>query len=452
MHSNITRPYPERLGIILLSVIGTFTLMGALVLGIRNLGSTSVGTMMKPVTVRSEPASVSATGVDEGVTRPPADQDTPRNQVSQEPADKNNEIPDAVTAMDIPPENVVALVNDEIIDLAALNTMRAADLAMADLLAQPTSGDDDALLERLINGALVNQAAQDAGFSLTDGQIAQSLTGFLSQHGKSVDDLQVALAARGLTMDAFTGYFSRLLVIDGFLRSQSQALGMTPQAYLRSLQEPARISFGPASENIPALTQPETISAPPADDFTAPTADLPHSADPSEAPLDMPAASEEPGAVVSNPPAVEYGTNVGQFAPLFDLPALNYSEERLALSDLAGQPVLLSFWTTWCPYCRRQTPVLVDAYSRYRDQGVQFVGIDVKESRAPVANYIDAHQMEYPVVLDAEGATAAQYAVRGFPTTYFVDGSGRVVARYVGQLSPEQVNTYLDQLLAASGQ
>ncbi len=138
-------------------------------------------------------------------------------------------------------------------------------------------------------------------------------------------------------------------------------------------------------------------------------------------------------------------------APEFVLATMADDASSLALDDLRGQPTVLSFWTTWCPYCLRQTPVMVEAFARVADEGIQFVGIDVQEDRNTVATYLAQHQIEYPILLDEQGSIAAQYAVQGYPTTYFLDSDNRIVARNMGALTGEQLNTYL-QMLSPPGQ
>jgi len=119
----------------------------------------------------------------------------------------------------------------------------------------------------------------------------------------------------------------------------------------------------------------------------------------------------------------------------------------LDLDALRGQPVVLSFWVTWCGHCRAQTPLLVDAHARESATGVQFVGVNVRETADLVQPYVDQQGILYPVVLDADGRTAQQYQISGYPTTYFLDAEGRVVARHVGQLNAQALEQYLALLL-----
>jgi peroxiredoxin len=315
---------------------------------------------------------------------------------------------------------VIAQVNGRIVGRETLQVMLAADRAMADLLGQPLPSGDE-VLDRLVNEELVWQAAQAAGVDLEEDRVAQALQDFLTARGRSMADLEQALAAHHLDLEGFTAYFGRLLLVDQFSRTQAQSQGLTVAEYLIQLQRDARISFGPAAEE--ALAQVQSS-------FSQPTP---------EAPAATPV------------PDMARGTDTGQYAPLFELPALNTpAADRLALDDLIGKPTLLSFWATGCPYCRRQTPVLVDAYGRYAEQGVQFVGINVGEDQEQVQSYITANGLPYPIALDVDGEVASRYGVRGIPVTYVLDAEGRVVARHLGQLSPEQVDSYLERLLMAT--
>ncbi|HRA65793.1 MAG TPA: TlpA disulfide reductase family protein, partial [Caldilinea sp.] len=98
------------------------------------------------------------------------------------------------------------------------------------------------------------------------------------------------------------------------------------------------------------------------------------------------------------------------------------------------------------PYCLRQTPVLVDAYRHWATEGIEFVGINVQEDHSAVAAYVAQHGVDYPVLLDEQGSVAADYAVQGYPTTYFLDKEHRIVMRHVGALTDDQLNTYLTML------
>jgi len=343
--------------------------------------------------------------------------------------------PDRVAKPSTPDGEIVAEVNGQILTRQNLRVMQATDRAMAQLLggAPPTDAD---VLERLVNGELVWQAAQAAGFTVADAEVTQALAELLAGQRRSLADLERALSASGLSSASFNSYFGRLVTIDRF--AQRQAQNRTVTAYVGALQANARISFGPAAQL--AMTTATAVAASPTPRPTLTAAPPPQTALPAPTPIR----------------AAVRGIEAGQLAPDFSLPALMYfvtnatytETASLQLADLVGKPAVLSFWTTWCPYCRAQTPNLVAAYQRYGPERVRFLGVDVKEAAPVVQEYLRANGVTYPIGLDTDGQVAAAYHVTGYPTTYFLDAAGRIVARHTGQLSAEQIAGYLAALAA----
>jgi thiol-disulfide isomerase/thioredoxin len=104
------------------------------------------------------------------------------------------------------------------------------------------------------------------------------------------------------------------------------------------------------------------------------------------------------------------------------------------LSEYRGKVVALNFWATWCPPCRREMPSM----QRLKDQmdPDQFVilAIDVGEDDETVFAFIFALDVpiDYPLLLDTDGAVTDQWPILGLPTSFVLDRSGRVVLRAVG--------------------
>jgi len=311
--------------------------------------------------------------------------------------------------------NLVAIVNGEAITPEQLAQLQASDQAVALLLGQPSSNQDKSI-DRLVNSLLVKQAATAANFRLESGAATSSLKNFLASQGKSEVDLANALQAAGLEQSIFLAYFSDLLLVDAFSRREAKKQGIATTEYLLELQTKAQISYGPLATQpiafaplLPAVVEPTPTSQPTGE------------------PRDEIAVGRQPG----------------QRAPDFVLPALSPTP-TITLSALRGQPVVLSFWTTWCPYCRQQTAVLVDAANQY--PAIRFLGIDVKEGEAAVQAYVNQEAIPYPILLDKEGAIAESYGVTGFPTTYFLDADGLIVARQLGALNVVTLERLLARL------
>lgn len=333
--------------------------------------------------------------------------------------------------------DAVAIVNGVAITPEDFSQLRAIDAVMAEIAGQPPSSAA-LLLEQWVNGELVWQQAAAANFAPADAALA--LDNFLARVGRTREELTAALDAAQVAPASFAAYWQRLIDVEQFGRAAAEAQGVSTAAYVQALQQAARISFGPAATAI-FVASAAVAPAP------AATASL----DPQSSAGDAAGVTTAGSAADTAAAPGVRGVETGMVAPAFVLEALNSPSPTLALDDLRGQPTVLIFWTTWCPYCLRQTPVMVEAYPRAAEAGIQFVGIDVQEDRNTVATYLAQHQIAYPILLDEQGSIAAQYAVQGYPTTYFLDSEGRIVARNVGALTGEQLNSYM-QMLGPPGQ
>ncbi len=140
------------------------------------------------------------------------------------------------------------------------------------------------------------------------------------------------------------------------------------------------------------------------------------------------------------------GLAVGGPAPDFNLYLVNWQEKTISRDQLRGYPIVIAFWTTWCPHCEAQQPYLIDAARRY-SKAVIFLGVDVQEDERTVKNYLSENPLPYPVAVDPMGVTAGDYEVSGFPTTYFVDAEGNIAAVHVGELTEESLENYLQELI-----
>lgn len=340
-------------------------------------------------------------------------------------------VPPAEAGVPAPqPAEPLAIVNGTTLSPRDLEEAIAIDAVMAAMAGQsPTS--PALLLEQLVNTRLVLQAAGD---NIPAIDTAARLASLLAASGRDLAALDQALAASSIDRERFDLYFAQLVAADALARAHQAGSSQAPDAYVRELQRQARISFsGDGSALLAAnVVEPTSQPAAPAPDIEA-----------------IGVKANDVEKIVADAPAVNEarGTEVGQIAPQFSLPALDGAQGDLALESLRGQPLVLSFWTTWCPYCLRQTPVLVDAYGEWSARGIQFVGINVQEERGAVEPYVSEHGIAYSILLDAAGETAQAYAIQGYPTTYFLDADNRIVARHVGALTAEQLTGYLQNLL-----
>lgn len=118
-------------------------------------------------------------------------------------------------------------------------------------------------------------------------------------------------------------------------------------------------------------------------------------------------------------------------APVFSLHRLDGTGD-LVLSSLRGETVVLNFWASYCGPCKEETPLLQEAWTSWRNKGVVFVGVDVKDVRGDARAFLRRYNVTYPNVHDGKGWTIGRYGVTGYPETYFIDARGRVRYRIVG--------------------
>lgn len=100
------------------------------------------------------------------------------------------------------------------------------------------------------------------------------------------------------------------------------------------------------------------------------------------------------------------------------------------LADLRGNVVLVNFWATWCPPCRKEMPDLQALYDKYKDQGFVVLSIS-DEGAAKVAPFIKERNITYPVLLDPGRKVSELYQVEGIPKSFVYDREGRLVAQSI---------------------
>lgn len=135
----------------------------------------------------------------------------------------------------------------------------------------------------------------------------------------------------------------------------------------------------------------------------------------------------------------------GKPAPGFELVSLD--GETIRLSDLAGSPVVLNYWATWCRPCAMEHPVLIQAARAYEPRGVEFLGVLYGDTEDKARDYLRRRGSAYPTLLDPEQRTAIDYGVGGVPETFFISRDGTIVRKYSGPLYMELMVEILEELL-----
>lgn len=116
----------------------------------------------------------------------------------------------------------------------------------------------------------------------------------------------------------------------------------------------------------------------------------------------------------------------GDLAPDFKLQDLDKGFVSLG-SYKDKQPVLLFFWTTWCPFCRREIKLLNEKYSELAREGLKILTINIGERPERLERFVKNYSLNVPVALDIDTSVAYDYGILGVPTYVLINDKGYIV-------------------------
>lgn len=121
-------------------------------------------------------------------------------------------------------------------------------------------------------------------------------------------------------------------------------------------------------------------------------------------------------------------------APALGLEALDGREYGLA--DFEGRVILVNFWATWCPPCRKEMPALARLAQHFQGEAFEVVGVNVGESVDRIQDFLQTLPVPpaFPMLLDPDGSVSQAWHARVVPTTWVVDRSGDIVLGAVGEV------------------
>lgn len=122
---------------------------------------------------------------------------------------------------------------------------------------------------------------------------------------------------------------------------------------------------------------------------------------------------------------------------------------HLDSTSLLGKVVVVNFWGQWCGPCRVETPELEKVYEATKAKGVQFLGVDVKDSEQLAKAFVDAKHITYPSLYDPSGKVALafrDYPPNAIPSTIVLDRRGRVAAVYLKSLLAGDIEPVVTRL------
>ncbi|HEX2031949.1 MAG TPA: TlpA disulfide reductase family protein [Actinomycetota bacterium] len=128
------------------------------------------------------------------------------------------------------------------------------------------------------------------------------------------------------------------------------------------------------------------------------------------------------------------------------LPEYDLATFEALLAELRGVPVVVNIWGSWCPPCRVEAPELAEVSRRFEGQ-VQFVGVDILDTRPAARDFILQADWPYPSVFDPTGAIRDGLGYVGQPVTIVYDARGTKTFEWVGAVTGDQLREEIRKVL-----
>lgn len=138
-------------------------------------------------------------------------------------------------------------------------------------------------------------------------------------------------------------------------------------------------------------------------------------------------------------------------APDFTLQSIE--GKSISLSDYKGKIVILDFWATWCPPCRKAIPDLVDLKEKYKND-IEIIGIalDDASTKQEVKPFAEQMKINYPVVYGNIPLTQEYGNIRSIPTSFVLDAEGKIAAKHIGYVSKQVYENDIQQIMETNNE
>ncbi len=141
--------------------------------------------------------------------------------------------------------------------------------------------------------------------------------------------------------------------------------------------------------------------------------------------------------------AIPVGLEIGNRAPAFEVETID--GDKISLSDLQGQPVLINFWATWCQPCRAEMPEIEQVYQIEQKHGFRVMTVNLFESKEQINEFLNEFDLSFTFALDEKGEVNQLYNALGLPTSYLIDGNGIIVDMKAGPISAQWLFDHLSE-------
>jgi len=126
--------------------------------------------------------------------------------------------------------------------------------------------------------------------------------------------------------------------------------------------------------------------------------------------------------------------SLGERKPVPELKLVDIDGKPNNLAKLRGKVVLVNFWATWCPPCRREMPSMQRLYQSLPRESFEILAVNIGEDESVVFAFTGTLEPSptFPILLDSDSGALRKWPVKGLPTSFIIDRQGRVALRAVG--------------------
>jgi thiol-disulfide isomerase/thioredoxin len=144
--------------------------------------------------------------------------------------------------------------------------------------------------------------------------------------------------------------------------------------------------------------------------------------------------------------AEQEGDAVSLPADPLELPQYDLAGYRALLAELEGTPVVVNFWGSWCPPCTVEAPDLAEVSEEFEGE-VQFLGVNILDTREPAREFIQRYDWRYPSIFDPRGAIRDGLGYVGQPITLVYDRNGDLAWEWNGTVTADLLREEIERVL-----
>jgi len=112
--------------------------------------------------------------------------------------------------------------------------------------------------------------------------------------------------------------------------------------------------------------------------------------------------------------------------------SMKTEQGEIKLSDFKGKVVYLDFWASWCIPCRKSFPWMIEMQKRYGNEGFKIIAVNLDEEQDKVKSFLEKIPANFTIAYDPKGITAKTFKLKGMPSSYLIDRTGKIIFSHIG--------------------